>query len=208
MEEERLRKEREEQIAILKENVEAVMIQIMEKNAEAQRVQEEKEKFKEELMEEERLRKEKEEQIAIFEEKMESLHIQNMQEVETIKREVEDRLNFVTEGAKILKQEKEDMEVKIDWLEILVMQIDDIVKQQKREILRREEESTRLNKELIEERRIRKQTESEVESLRREIKTLKQRLLTKTGQIGYTQKVGMELADLMNQLEDEINSDE
>ncbi|XP_068243647.1 uncharacterized protein PF3D7_1120000-like [Palaemon carinicauda] len=188
--------------------MEGVMIQIMEKNAEAQRVQEEKEKFKEELMEEERLRKEKEEQIAIFEEKMESLHIQNMQEVETIKREVEDRLNLVMEGAKILKQEKEDMEVKIDWLEILVMQIDDIVKQQKREILRREEESTRLNKELIEERRIRKQTESEVESLRREIKTLKQRLLAKTGQIGYTQKVVMELADLMNQLEDEINSDE
>ncbi|XP_068234323.1 golgin subfamily A member 6-like protein 22 [Palaemon carinicauda] len=122
--------------------------------------------------------------------------------------EVEDRLNLVTEGAKILKQEKEDMEVEIDWLEILVMQIDDIVKQQKKkEILRREEDSTRLNKELIEER-IRKQTESEVESLRREIKTLKQRLLAKTGQIGYTQKVVMELADLMNQLEDEINSDD
>ncbi|XP_068207802.1 spindle assembly abnormal protein 7-like [Palaemon carinicauda] len=159
-------------------------------------------------MEEERLRKEKEDQIAIFEEKMESLHNQNMQEVETIKREVEDRLILVTEGAKILKQEKEDMEVKIDWLEILVMQIDNIVKQQKREILRREEESTRLDKELIEERRIRKQTESEVESLRREIKTLKQRLLAKTGQIGDTQKVVMELVDLMNQLEDEINSDE
>ncbi|XP_068228104.1 spindle assembly abnormal protein 7-like [Palaemon carinicauda] len=159
-------------------------------------------------MEEERLRKEKEEQIAIFEEKMESLHIQNMQEVETIKREVEDRLNLVTEGAKILKQEKEDMEVKIDRLEILAMPIDNIVKQQKREILRREEESTRLDKELIEERRIRKQTESEVESLRREIKTLKQRLLAKTGQIGDTQKVVMEMTDLMNQLEDEINSDE
>ncbi|XP_068224056.1 uncharacterized protein MCAP_0864-like, partial [Palaemon carinicauda] len=43
-------------------------------------------------------------------------------------------------------------------------EIDDIVKLQKRELLRREEESKRLDKELIEERRIRKETESEVHS--------------------------------------------
>ncbi|XP_068246472.1 golgin subfamily A member 6-like protein 22 [Palaemon carinicauda] len=79
---------------------------------------------------------------------------------------------------------------------------------QKRELLRREEESKRLNKELIEERRIKKETESEVHSLKKEIKSLKQRLLAKTGQIGDTHKVVMELADLMNQLKEEVNSDD
>ncbi|XP_068244146.1 trichohyalin-like [Palaemon carinicauda] len=87
-------------------------------------------------------------------------------------------------------------------------EIDDIVKLQKRELLRREEESKRLDKELIEERRIRKETESEVHRLKKEIKSLKQRLLAKTGQIGDTHKVVMELADLMNQLKEEVNSDD
>ncbi|XP_068206290.1 uncharacterized protein PF3D7_1120000-like [Palaemon carinicauda] len=87
-------------------------------------------------------------------------------------------------------------------------EIDDIVKLQKRELLRREEESRRLDKELIEERRIRKETESEVHRLKKEIKSLKQRLLAKTGQIGDTHKVVMELADLMNQLKEEVNSDD
>ncbi|XP_068207472.1 golgin subfamily A member 6-like protein 22 [Palaemon carinicauda] len=87
-------------------------------------------------------------------------------------------------------------------------EIDDIVKLQKRELLRREEESKRLDKELIEERRIRKETESEVHSLKKEIKSLKQRLLAKTGEIGDTHKVVMELADLMNQLKEEVNSDD
>ncbi|XP_068245263.1 golgin subfamily A member 6-like protein 26 [Palaemon carinicauda] len=87
-------------------------------------------------------------------------------------------------------------------------EIDDIVKLQKRELLRREEESKRLDKELIEERRIRKDTESEVHRLKKEIKSLKQRLLAKTGQIGDTHKVVMELADLMNQLKEEVNSDD
>ncbi|XP_068238506.1 golgin subfamily A member 6-like protein 22 [Palaemon carinicauda] len=163
-----------------------------------QRVEEEKENLKEKLMEEERLRKEKEGQLAILKENMESLQIQNLQEVETIKREIENRLNLVTEEAKILKHEKEEMEIKIDRLEILevetikreienrlnlvteeakilkhekeemeikidrleilAMEIDDIVKRQRRELLRREEESKRLDKELIEEGRIRKET--------------------------------------------------
>ncbi|XP_068221973.1 ribonuclease Y-like [Palaemon carinicauda] len=139
---------------------------------------------------------------------MESLQIQNLQEVETIKREIENRLNLVTEEAKILKHGKEGMEIKIDRLEILAMEIDDIVKRQKRELLRREEESKRLDKELIEERRIRKETESEVHSLKKEIESLKQRLLAKTGQIGDTHKVVMEFADLMNRLEEEVNSDD
>ncbi|XP_068231841.1 trichohyalin-like [Palaemon carinicauda] len=153
----------------------------------------------------------KEGQIAILKENMECLEIQNMEtyaEVETIKREIENRLNLVTAEAKILKHGKEEMEIKIDRLEILAMEIDDIVKRQKRELLRREEESKRLDKELIEERRIRKETESEVHSLKKEIKSLKQRLLAKTGQIGDTHKVVMELADLMNQLEEEVNSDD
>ncbi|XP_068213409.1 trichohyalin-like [Palaemon carinicauda] len=87
-------------------------------------------------------------------------------------------------------------------------EIDDIVKLQKRELLRREEESKRLDKELIEERRIRKETESEVHSLKKEMKSLKQTLLAKTGQIGDTHEVVMELADLMNQLKEEVNSDD
>ncbi|XP_068235513.1 trichohyalin-like [Palaemon carinicauda] len=87
-------------------------------------------------------------------------------------------------------------------------EIDDIVELQKRELLRREEESKRLDKELIEERRIRKKRESEVHRLKKEIKSLKQRLLAKTGQIGDTHKVVMELADLMNQLKEEVNSDD
>ncbi|XP_068225279.1 golgin subfamily A member 6-like protein 22 [Palaemon carinicauda] len=172
------------------------------------RNEEEKEKLKKELMEEERLRKEKEGQLAILKENKESLQIQNLQEVETIKREIENRLNLVTEEAKILKHEKEEMEIKIDRLEILAMEIDDIVKRQKRELLRREEESKRLDKELIEERRIRKETESEVHGLKKEIESLKQRLLAKTGQIGDTHKVVMELEDLMNRLEEEVNSDD
>ncbi|XP_068241075.1 ribonuclease Y-like [Palaemon carinicauda] len=159
-------------------------------------------------MEEERLRKEKEGQLAILKENMDSLQIQNLQEVETIKREIENRLVLVTEEAKILKHEKEEMEIKIDQLEILAKKIDDIVKRQKRELIRREEESKRLDKELIEERRIRKETESEVHGLKKEIESLKQRLLAKTGQIGDTHKVVMELADLMNQLKDEVNSDD
>ncbi|XP_068219467.1 trichohyalin-like [Palaemon carinicauda] len=153
----------------------------------------------------------KEGQIAILKENMECLEIQNMEtyaEVETIKREIENRLNLVTEEAKILKHGKEEMEIKIDWLEILAMEIDHIVKRQKRELLRREEESKRLDKELIEERRIRKETESEVQSLKKEIKSLKQRLLAKTGQIGDTHKVVMEMADLMNQLKEEVNGDD
>ncbi|XP_068229525.1 uncharacterized protein PF3D7_1120000-like [Palaemon carinicauda] len=258
MEEESLRKEKEGQLAILKENMESLQIQnlqevetikreienrlnlvteeaiilkhekeemeikinrleilameiddiVKRQKREFLRNEVEKEKLKEELMREERLRKEKKGQIAILKENMESLQIQNLQEVKTINREIENRLNLVTEEAKILKHEKEEMEIKIDWLEILAMEIDDIVKRQKRELLRREEESKRLDKELIEERRIRKETESEVHSLKKEIESLKQRLLAKTGQIGDTLKVVVELADLMNRLEEEVNSDD
>ncbi|XP_068210350.1 trichohyalin-like [Palaemon carinicauda] len=106
-------------------------------------------------------------------------------------------------------KQKGDLEGKPqDEKKHLRREIDDIVKLQKRELLRREEESRRLDKELIEERRIRKETESEVHRLKKEIKSLKQRLLAKTGQIGDTHKVVMELADLMNQLKEEVNSND
>ncbi|XP_068217861.1 uncharacterized protein PF3D7_1120000-like [Palaemon carinicauda] len=107
------------------------------------------------------------------------------------------------------EKQKADLEGKPqDERKHLRREIDDIVKLQKKELLRREEESKRLDKELIEERRIRKEAESEVYSLKKEIKSLKQRLLANTGQIGDTHKVVMELADLMNQLVEEVNSDD
>ncbi|XP_068226166.1 arginine and glutamate-rich protein 1-like [Palaemon carinicauda] len=122
-------------------------------------------------MEEERLRKEKEGQLPILKENMESLQIQNLQEVETIKRKIENRLNLVTEEAKILKHEKE-MEIKIDRIEILAIEIDDIVKRQKRELLRNEEEKEKLKEELMREERLRKEKEGQIAILRENMESL------------------------------------